>query len=308
MRKKLLGALATAWLFWTSTVNAEVLVVYPADPKEFSAYRDFIDGALEGIKSVIGDAKLLPMINPSEEAARSLLEAVKHVDGAIWLGPQGLSREDARKIPPELKIVFGWMYLSPDEYPNLSGVTLQTEPDPLFEFTRAVLPKYERLVYVFHPTEKSYLETLKQAAAHWNFKVIFHPAGDDSVKTHKELLPTLDWQKEAFLLSPSPRVMDKFFYQILLVRAWELKIPILSNYIIYSLAGCMIGTYPDAIAYGRQLARMLKEKMESGSSFKPRIELAKETKFAFNERYAQRLGVSLPSEWRGKVSKLVEAY
>ncbi len=285
---------------------AKILVVYPLNPKEFSVYRDFLDGVLEGIKSVIrDDFSPVPVpVSISEAQALTLLEKTKQEEGAIWLGPQGLGPEEARKIPAELKLVFGWMHLSPDEYPNLSGVSLQTDPDPLLKFARAVLPGHSRLVYIYHPTERSYLEILKQAAARWKFDLVLHPVGEASAKTHKELLPTLNGEKEALLLSPDPRVMDKSLYRVILVRSWELKIPILCNLLMYSVAGCMIASYPDPVAYGQQLALLLEDRMKANA--KPRVELAKGVKFAFNARYAQRLSIELPAEWRDKVSRLIE--
>lgn len=293
-------------LFWLLSLpaNGAVLVAYP---RIESIYQDFLSGVSDGIRSVDEKALFVP-IGPDSRAGDILAIAGKAgLDGIIWLGGEGLRLGE--EVLGRFPMVFGMVYLSPEEHPRASGVTLQTEPASLLEFARAVLPRHIRLVYVHHASyEKSYLRLLKQAASRWRFKLSLHPVTNlnESVHLHRKLLNTLDGNRDALLLSPDSRVMVKAFYQDLLVESWKRKIPILSNFVEYSWAGVMIGSYPDPVAYGRQIAGMLKEMLKAGDRWRPRIDFPDTPRFAFNARYSQRLGIEPPDSWRGRISRLLK--
>jgi len=284
--------------------SGAVIVAYP---QVESIYRDFLSGVSEGIRSADKDVVFIP-ISPTSSPEEVLKGAGKaDPEGVIWLGGEGL--RIGEKLRARLPMVFGMVYLSPEEHPKLSGVTLQTDPAPLLEFARAVLPNHTNLVYVHHARyERSYVKLLRQVTTRYHFNLSLHPVTSltDSIRLHRRLFPTLDGKRDVLLVSADPRVMAKVFYQDVLVESWKRRIPLLSNFVEYSWAGVMIGVYPDPVAYGRQIADMLNNVIRMGEQWHPHVEYAGNPRFAFNARYSQRLGINLPDEWRRRVSRLLK--
>ncbi len=232
----------------------------------------------------------------------------KPYEGMILLGAEGLQLAQQLE-PSSMPIVTGYNYVSPNAYPNVSGVCLHTTLDRLLAFTRKVLPGRVRLIYIEHPDETFFIEHAKQKARQYGYQIEIYAARSE-VNTRR-ILPVLFntiRPQDIILLPLSLKSMSPPYYESVLVSAWGWRLPLISHMFRYALQGIMIGSYPDPIAYGEQIAKMLKQRIQNPSTWKPKVELAQHVLISYNDIYGSRLGIQLPSELRQEISKFISQW
>lgn len=293
------GTWGVILLFFILRVEAKVLVAYPIT--KGASHRAFYADIVQGITQRLGSVKVIQI----EEATTSehILKEVGDSDGIILLGAKGLNLAMALK-ESRLPIIVGSTNVSPDTTPGLSGVSIFTRLEPLLDFTRRLLPDYRIIYYVENQAERWYINTVKEAARKFSF----------TLETHSTTTPAEAWQvflagisklsgKNGLILLPmSFKAMDPDTYEEDLVwRLLNRRIPVISNLFRYAQAEVLVGSYPDPIPYGRQIAEMLLARLAAKADWTPKVELARDVRITYSTRFGVRMRIQLPETMRHEV-------
>lgn len=303
--------------------SGKVLVTYPVieEPEHREFYADILHGIgqrLErfGVEAIPIDERTQPDI---------VLEIARRMkaEGMVLLGAKGLHVALTLEGTSEIPLVVGSANVSPDTTPGISGVSIFTRLEPLLDFTRRLLPKHRTLLYVEARDESWYIKTVQKKAGEFSFTLELHPVSSppEALRTYNTLFPAprkvprsasgqglgKDISQKVFLLPMSLEALHPYFFEEDL--SWRLlhhHVPVITNVFRYAWGGVLVGAYPDPIPYGRQIADLLLARIEAKKSWKPKVELARDVKIAYNARYGRWIGIELPSSLRHEVSRLLD--
>ncbi len=304
-------SLLFAFLVFPALVTADSILV--AYPETRSFYRPFYNDILKGIQSAlllegIKDVEFLVIDRDTDTQVFLTTIKKQHHTGIILLGAAGLRLTALLASKTKIPLITAANNVSHAAYPDISGVSILTDPSPLLDFVHRLLPSHKNIVMVANMEHgRDHLDVFYQDIHKINMTHSIKQTHSltESSNLYKTLLPTLKQHADILWLSNDPVAMETgTLFPSLLMDAWTYKIPIVSNAL--SHRGVMVGAYPDPKKYGEQIVKLLFARINSGDLWVPHIELASHIKITFNRIFASHIGVNLPGYLRKDVAIIYE--
>lgn len=267
---------------WTATA-AELLVVMP---QVREPYRSVLNQIVDGIERtasarlvLIDDSPGTPMQQPAPRDERAV----------IALGSSGTKA--AAPLRDRLPVAVGAI-LTPDGQPPLPGISLDADPEALFQHLRRLRPAIRTVHWLYRPVRSGWLlEHAEKAAQAHDLKLVAVPAEDarSAAQRYQEILRRADSATEAVWLTQDPALLsvDSALPDIL-NRAWSNNIVVFSGSVQHVAHGVLFALFPDNVAMGSELARLALDQADGKTvSFRPNLSL----RSAINRRTAEHLGI-----------------
>src|SRR3569833_815645 len=144
---------------WAAEPIAAIL--YP-DLRE--PYREVITSIIDGIKSELLGAEAYAVNDGFDHEALKKTLRANNVGVLIALGRGGFNA--AQELGLDLPVVVGALLISPDENsPDLSGISLTTDPDRIYTKLRLLAPTIKSMNVVYKPTTNTKQNKHGQEAA-----------------------------------------------------------------------------------------------------------------------------------------------
>ncbi len=109
---------------------------------------------------------------------------------------------------------------------------------------------------------------------------------------------------DAVWLIPDSGLLDASMLDVVLDAAWDKRLAVFSANPSFVKRGALFAIYPDNVAIGERLARMVLD-VTQGKLPKGRVEYIKDVKVALNERTASHIGVRLTPEIKKSIDVLL---
>jgi putative tryptophan/tyrosine transport system substrate-binding protein len=100
---------------------------------------------------------------------------------------------------------------------------------------------------------------------------------------------------DAIWLIPDSGLLDASMLDVVLDAAWDKRLAVFSANPSFVKRGALFAIYPDNVAIGQRLARMVLD-VSQGKLPRGRVEYIKDVKVALNERTANHIGIRLTPE------------
>lgn len=272
-------------------------IVYP-DLRE--PYRSIFTSIIEGIEDTVEDKVFnLPVNKEVTEKMIATWAKRNKLDSIISLGSR--SQKLTANIQVNRKIV-GAINRPPANGNFQAGVLLTPDPHKLFESIIKLVPRINR-IYMVYSEEYSgwYLDIARIAAKLNKIELITLSSSSikESLQHYKEIVQKRVEGSDAIWLLQDPLSSDmKLIMPIILEKAWEKNIPVISNKAGHVERGALFALYPDNFEIGVSLAKLLKED-RTGESIKY-LPFSKALTAA-NIRTADHLGLN----WSKKVERSI---
>lgn len=287
--------MAWTWLTWRHLVfapfgclafdvtAAEVLV---AMPQVREPYQSVLNQIVDGIEKtasarlvLIADSSSVPTQAPSPRDERVI----------IALGSSAIKA--AAPLRDLVPLAVGAI-LMPDGEPPLPGISLEADPETLFEHLHRLRPTVRTVHWLYRPLRNGWLvDRAQQAARHHNLELVAVPTEDarSAAQRYQEILKQADNATEAVWLTQDPALLSiNSSLPDILNRAWANNIVVFSGSVQHVAHGVLFALFPDNVAMGADLARLALDHADGEAvTFKPNRSL----RSAINRRTAEHLGI-----------------
>lgn len=263
----------------------KVTVIYP---EIIASSNSVYFEILKGIESEFeGDVITLelPQTFNSQDIANSI--TTEHV---IALGKQGMVV--GKEVNHSKLVVFGALSILDD---NMSGISSIPSPKSLFEPLKTLAPKVQNITVVYSKSSAWLIDEAKKEAKRINLTLNTILVDDlqMAVKTYDDFFQTIASENTALWLPLDPiSVNNNIIVPILLEKAWNHNVVVISSTASHVERGVLYATVPDNINMGRQLATLI-QKIENKNN-STIVKALKTIKLAVNLRTAKHLGYQYP--------------
>ena len=271
--------LVTGW----SVAAAEVLAIVPQvnDP-----YRSVLEQIVEGMRRT-ASVRLVQIPATGQASGDDL--SIRDEKAAVALGNTAILA--AAPIRSRVPLVAGAI-VTPTGQPPLPGISLETDPDALFQRLTDLLPTVRTVHWLYRPERSSWLLERAQAAARAHKLTLAASAVEtarEAAQRYQEILGRADSKADAVWLSQDPALVgnDSALPDIL-GRAWSNNIVIFSGSVQHVAHGVLFALYPENKVMGENLARLaLAQARGAAVGF----EANRSVQSAINRRTAEHLGI-----------------
>lgn len=264
-----------------------ISVIYP----ELSPpYKGVFDTILQGIADTQKN-KIVYYPLPRDYQLKTLQQALaeNRTDGIISLGKRGYHA--AKQLGTKTPIVAGALSMVPN---GISGVSLSADPDKLFNRLKSLVPACKRVFVVYSEKNNGWLIPLAQKAANNNgLQLLAYAAKDlrEAMHHYRNLLSESRKGTDAIWLPlDNITVNDDVVLPLLLQKAWDNSLAVISNKPAHTKRGVLFSMYPDNYGLGQALAELLNRL--SATAQKSQVIPLSQLQLAVNLRTAAHLGLS----------------
>jgi len=263
----------------------KVTVIYP---EIIASSTSIYFEILKGIESEFeGDVITLelPQTFNSQDIANSI--TTEHV---IALGRQGMVV--GKEVNQSKLVVFGALPILDDD---MSGISSIPSPKSLFKPLKTLAPKVQNITVVYSKSSAWLIDEAKKEAKRINLTLNTILVDDlqMAVKTYDDFFQTIASENAALWLPIDPiSVNNNIIVPILLEKAWNHNVVVISSTASHVERGVLYATVPDNINMGRQLATLI-QKIENKNN-STIVKALKTIKLAVNLRTAKHLGYQYP--------------
>jgi putative ABC transport system substrate-binding protein len=229
----------------------------------------------------------------SEVIANQLTE--KNITKVIVLGHSGwkLAKKLSKRLLPNgdkaFQVVSGALPISPN---GVSGISLITDPEFLFNYLKQVAPNVKRIHVAYSKRNTWLIELAKVAAKQQGLTLQLQHVSTtkEAIDFYQHLFKSNVSSQDAIWL-PLDRISsnDKVTLPLILEKAWSKEVVVFSSKPSHAKRGVLFSTYPDNFALGKRLFTMVQQldKQPEQKNFSP----LKSTLLAVNLRTAAHLGL-----------------
>ncbi len=248
----------------------------------------------------------------SREYEQKALEAWltgNNIGAIIALGRSGVNA--AKSVADLVPVIGGALLLTPDPARRESGISLDTDPETLFEQLKALAPAMQRVHVIYDPLASAWLIDLARIAArHHGLELFAYPAEGmkQSARLYRDVLEKADPRNSALWIPVDAGTVDeKVILPLVLKESWDRSILVFSSNPAHAKRGALFSFYPDNVALGRRLATMAEQSISDGARFDPVIFPLRDVRIAVNRRTADHLGISITREQQQKFDLMFPA-
>ena len=176
----------------------------------------------------------------------------------------------------------------------LSALYLDQPIERSLRLARAALPNATRVGVLLGPASTGQLEVLRTAARATGIEL-----DAESVRRTEDLLPALETLRarvDLLLLLPDPLVSSRANLQLLLLRTYQLRLPVVSYSLQLNEAGTMLALYATPGQIGREAAARLLAASRGHGLQLPAADYPDSFAVAINHSVAFSLDIVLPPE------------
>jgi len=299
-------AVAQAEEFSSENLQEKIAIFYPQAQEPYrSLYKEIIAGsqskANENNSGVSFETFALTKKSNSEQIAQMLEQ--KNIYKVIVLGRAGwkLAKKLSKRISTknkQLYIVSGALPISPN---GISGISLITDPNYLFDYLQQVAPDVKQVHVAYSKRSAWLIELAKVAAQVKGLKLNVSKVANtkEAVAFYQQLFESGVSNQDAIWL-PIDKISshDKITLPLILEKAWSKEVVVFSSKPSHAKRGALFSTYPDNFMLGKHLFTMVQE-LEQQPEQKNFAAL-KSTLLAVNLRTAAHLGFKYSSEQQQK--------
>ena len=269
-----------------------ILVVYPKEGIGADVYAVVLGGMQNHQPSDV--------IIRSVDTVNAKVQIIQHIEevrpkAIITLGLETTEATDS--LPLRIPHVIGGLVISPQTRPANYGISLITDPKPLFALYKKIAPDtVDQLHVVYDPGRFQWLiDQATQTARDHGLVLRPHPATSlsESVRLHETLVTTINPSYEAMWLLWDSYLVDRELVLPTIIEAsWQRQIIVISNNLNHIRYNVLLSVYPDLESLGKRLLA-LAERATGSANAAPTIIAAQDTVYAINQSAAQRLGLSI---------------
>ena len=282
----MISALLLLLLASPAQASTKIAIVYPDISTD---YQNVFQSILEGIKSQSSlDYQYYPLDKEVDLEQLKVRFRSDGISGIIALGKRGYLV--AKELHDFLPIVVGALPLVPN---GTSGISLSSDPEPLFSRLRSLVPDAQQVNVVYSPKFTGWLiPRAEEAAKKYQLKLNALPADNlrDALKIYRDLLVDIHGRTEVIWLPLDPvTARDDLILPLLLKEAWDRDLVLCSSKPMHVEQGVLFSMYPDNFALGMRLTKMLLERLQLNE--KPQVVPMMDLQLAVNLRTAAHLGL-----------------
>jgi len=208
--------------------------------------------------------------------------------GIITLGKRGYLA--ARKLQLNIPTVSGALSMVPN---GISGVSLSADPAALFSRLKSLVPDSKRVFVVYSPKTLGWLIPLaKKAAKKQKLELFAYPAETlrEAMLHYRSILQKIHGETDVIWLPlDKVTVNDDVVLPLLLQKAWDKDLVIMSNKPSHAKRGVLFALYPDNYGLGQELSELLDK--QSVAPETSQVIPLKRLDLAVNLRTAAHLGL-----------------
>jgi ABC-type uncharacterized transport system substrate-binding protein len=271
-----------------------IAIFYPQAKEPYrTIYQEIISGIADKAKTsptkvTLSKFELIKAFNVEKIVSQLEQQQIQKV---VVLGRSGWKL--AKKLPAKFNVVSGALPISPN---GISGISLITDPQYLFNYLNQVAPKVKRIHVAYSKRSTWLIELAKTAAEQQNLNLDLKLVNStkEAVEFYQKLFKSTISAEDALWL-PLDRISshDKITLPLILAKAWAKEVVVFSSKPSHAKRGVLFSTYPDNFALGKHLFTMVKEldKQPQQKNFAA----LKSTLLAVNLRTAAHLGLKYSS-------------
>ncbi|GLX80309.1 hypothetical protein tinsulaeT_36490 [Thalassotalea insulae] len=267
--------------FFNKAYSEQLTVVYPEVKAPYDAIFEQI---IQGVSNEFGD-DIIHLKLPNQFDVAQIAQQIT-TQKVIALGKRGL--RVARKIYQEKQVVVGALPIRPSD---ISGVSLMTAPDLLFDALKELAPQVTT-INVFYTAASTWIIDIAQQEAHSRGLTVNAQKVDDlrtAVTAYNKLFEQGELKNTAIWLPIDPiTANEKIIVPVILEKAWENKMPVFSAKPSHAKRGALFSAIPNNEFLGGQLVRLLNTLSHSPNQ--STVSPLKGVKLAVNLRTAAHLG------------------
>jgi len=253
-------------------------------------YKNVFESILQGIAAQTdGKIHAYPVNGDFNLEALQQALAQNQSDGIITLSKRGYLT--AQQLDTELPVAVGALSIVPN---GISGISLAADPDKLFAKLKALLPKIDRVFVVYSEKSSGWLIPLAELAAQKHkLQLSTHRAENlrEAMHHYRNLLQESKSDTDAIWLPlDKVTVNDDVVLPMLLQKAWDKQLAIISNRPGHAKRGVLFSVYPDNYGMGKELAKLLKKLKKTPE--RPIVIPLNKLQLGANLRTASHLGIT----------------
>jgi ABC-type uncharacterized transport system substrate-binding protein len=287
----LITALLLALLASPVQAAAKIAVVYP---DVSASYQNVFQSILDGINSQQNaEYQLYPL--DKQYDLDSLKGRLKNdrISGVIALGKRGYLA--AKELKDFLPTVVGALPLVPD---GTSGISLSSDPDPVFARLKTLVPDARQVNIVYSPQFTGWLIPLaEKAAKKYHLLLNALPAENlrEAMNQYRDLVSSIHGRTEVIWLPlDTVTAREDVVLPMLLKEAWDRDLVLCSSKPLHVQQGVLFSMYPDNFALGMRLSQMLQQRIQKAEE--PLVVPMTDLQLAVNLRTAAHLGLQFDSQ------------
>lgn len=251
----------------------------------------------EGVEKEIGkENKILEYVVEKGESPEKVQKWMKKkkIDAVIALGSRGIN-----SIAPENDIpsVVGAAVIRPGST-AYSGITLNPDPEMLLTTIVKLKPSINTFHVVYEPKINDWvIEKAKEQLKKHNIKIIDHPVDGlrSAAERYKSIQREMNNSTEAIWLPMGGPTREKSLMQSILATAWSKDQSIVSSNLSDVKRGALFSMYPDNVAMGRRLGKLVKERQQNPAK-ESQVIFVRSLLQAINLRTAEHIGLRFKKE------------
>lgn len=279
-----------SYLCIAAHADDRVAVLYPEIREP---YKQVFLNIVEGVESEFPDSVLSIVLEQDSDANAIRADLNSHeITGIVALGRAGVRSMEAFNI--DIPAVVGAVILEP-KTSRFSGITQNPSPSQLFETTRELIPTITAVHVVYEPEDNGWIiaQATQQAEA-LGLQLKTHPVADlrAAAEAYHDVQAQMDKKKDVLWLPVGAPSRDSAILQNILAMAWKEDQIVISSNLADVRRGVLLSLYPDNIAMGHNLARLLKRRLENPSADNEILFVTTLLK-AINMRTAEHIGLRL---------------
>ena len=270
---------------YSQAVAATMAVLYP---EVKAPYNQIFEQIIDGIASQHSEQLVkIPLSKKFDKTEVLANLKDSNVDMVITLGRRSYSL--AKELKSRYPFVSGALPLVPN---GVSGVSLISDPDTLFNRLNTLAPEVNRVYVVYTARNQWLIDLANKAATERNLELVSFKVNDigQAVERYERILTDARSDRDAIWLPlDKTTANDKVVLPLLLEEAWRKRLVLFSSKPSHARRGALFSIYPDNKGSGIRLAQMVQEMHKLRN--KPGIEPLKSLKVGVNLRTAAHLGL-----------------
>ncbi len=286
-------ALVIAPSLLVAAVPIKVAVLYP--PVANSFLTRIFDEIADGIKL---NREIEVVIYPV--ADKEKIESIKKkfrdddIDAVIAIGDKNYSI--GKQLAEIYPVVHGGVMIEPNGH---SGISLAADPEQFFSYLKRLAPTVKRVYTVYSEENNGWLVRMAKKVA-GQYDIELHAFEADSLRegshNFRRLLRQVKDERDAVWLLLDKIVPVKALLPVVLEKAWESHVVVVSNNPFHARRGALFSLFPDNYGTGESLGALVLRQYQPGAS--PLVLPSKNLKVSVNERTASHLGFSINQSQR----------
>ncbi|MGI1678609.1 MAG: hypothetical protein K6L75_07760 [Cellvibrionaceae bacterium] len=285
------------FLSFLSPLSAQADNVGVIYPEIREPYLQIFLNIKEGVEKEVGkkDQVLEYVVAKGEspEKIRKWIEK-KKISAVIALGSRGINSIAA---PNSIPSVVGAAVLKPGST-SYSGITLNPAPDVLLTTVVKLKPRINKIHVVYEPKVNEWvIEEAQKTLEKNNIELVSYAVDDlsSAASAYKSIQKSIDNSTEAIWLPMGGPSREKSLMQSILATAWSKDQAIISSNLSDVKRGALFSMYPDNVAMGRELGKLLKERQHNPNA-ESQVVFVRSLLQAINIRTAEHIGLRFGKE------------